>query len=104
MENKMENKTKVMAPCISYGFLHEYKGDGKKLYPTDRPDIALEIVRNEAGNANVWIHARLYQRKLLRVTQGFSKEFTDSEILKHPYVTEALIKCYGPAVCPCCGR
>ena len=93
-----------MAPCVSYGFLHEYKGDGKKLYLTDRPDIALEIVRNEAGNANVWIHARLNRDPLLRVTQGFSKEFTDSEILQSREVETALIKAFGPRVCPCCGR
>lgn len=92
------------APCITYGFLHEYKGDGKKLHATGRPDIMLEIVRNEHGSAEAWIHAKLYRNPLWRVTQTFGGEFTDSEILESREVKAALLKGFGPQVCPCCGK
>ena len=93
-----------MAPCVSYGFLHEYRGDRKKLYPTDRHGILLEIVRNEDGVAEVWIHAKIYQQPLLRVTQEFGEEFTDAEIIKTSEVLTALLKAFGPNTCPCCGK
>ena len=93
-----------MAPCVSYGFLHEYRGDGKKLHPTAWHGILIEIVRDENGSAEVWIHAKIYQEPLLRVTQTFGEEFTDAEIISDKLVRSALLKCFGPRVCPCCGK